>query len=108
MPRYFFHLHDGIEHPDRLGKDLPSLEAARGHAAAYLGELLRDGGDAIWNGEDWRLNVADETGLILLTIDIFAFESAAGLQLARSEFRLGHRARPSAADEIQISPQQSA
>lgn len=108
MPRFFFHLHDGTEHPDTEGSYLPSLEAARGHAAVYLGKLLRDGGNEIWNGEDWRLNVADETGLVLLTIYIFAIESAAGRQLARSAFRLENAGPTTGPDGIQVTSPQSA
>ena len=108
MPRFFFHLHDGTDHPDREGSFLPSLEAARGHAAAYLGKLLRDGGNEIWNGEDWRLNVADETGLVLLTIYIFAIESAAGSQLARSSLCLENGGPTTGPDEIQVMSDQSA
>lgn len=108
MSRFFFHLNDGTEHPDRLGSDLPDLEAARGHAAAYLGGLLRHGGESVWNGEDWRLNVADETGLVLLTIHLFAFESAAGKQLARPAFRMGGAEPAPGADQIRVAPHQSA
>ena len=77
MPRYYFHLRDGSEHLDREGAFLPNTEAARTQAAVYLGEILRNGCDSIWNGEDWRLNVVDESGLVLFVIHIVAVEAAA-------------------------------
>ena len=104
MPRFYFHLHDGTEHPDRMGSELPGLEAAREHAAAYLGGLLRDGGGSVWNGEDWRLDVADEAGLVLLTIQIFAIESAAGRQLAKSALpRIESTAPAATAEQIRVT-----
>jgi hypothetical protein len=89
MPRFYFHLNDGTEHPDRLGSDLPGLEAVREYAAAYLGELLRESGGSVLNGDDWRLNVTDEAGLVLLTIHIFAIESASAQQCARTRCPTG-------------------
>ena len=45
------------ERPDDIGVELSDLDAARKRAAAYAGELLGDGRDVVWSGEDWVLQV---------------------------------------------------
>lgn len=88
MPRYYFHLHDGTTHPDRDGLELADIGAARKHAASYLADLLRDGGEMIWNGEDWQLNVTDDAGLVYFTIHIVAVEAAAAKRIRKPGSRI--------------------
>ncbi|WP_408639606.1 DUF6894 family protein [Roseomonas populi] len=72
MPRYFFHVHDGQYLPDREGTDLPDLTGARLNAVLYTGELLSRDTEGFWNGELWHMDVTDEVGVILFTLDIVA------------------------------------
>ena len=77
MARYFFHLHDGKDYPDHTGVELPDIDAAKKHAAAFVGELLKDSSEAIWSGEDWVLKVSREDGLTLFCIHIVTIDSPA-------------------------------
>jgi hypothetical protein len=72
MPRFFFHIHDGQFLPDREGTELLNLREAKVQAVRLAGELLRDGNEAFWDGEEWQLEVTDEKGLVLFTLDFIA------------------------------------
>jgi hypothetical protein len=48
MPRYFFHVHDGVDQPDTEGVEFPSPEDARTEAVTAMGEALRDLDGAFW------------------------------------------------------------
>lgn len=76
MPR-FFHVHDGTTVLDNEGTLLPDLSTARQMAARYAGELLRDIGRDLHDGEDWKVDLANEHGLILFTILLTAFHAPA-------------------------------
>lgn len=68
MPRYHFNIHDGAELPDDVGTELPDLAAARIFAVRLAGECLRDHAAEFWNGEEWKMDVADDQGLIQFTL----------------------------------------
>lgn len=63
MPRFFFHLHNTVEVRDDLGRDLPSLEAARSEAVtacrALMAEDLRKEGQITLSH---RIDIHDEQG----------------------------------------------
>ncbi|WP_338663647.1 hypothetical protein VQH23_00470 [Pararoseomonas sp. SCSIO 73927] len=85
MTRYFFHVRDGQALPDRIGTVLPSLVAAKQHAVHLTGQLLKDDTGAFWNGEEWHMEVVDEAGLVLFTLDFIATEAP----VMRVERRVG-------------------
>jgi hypothetical protein len=66
MPRYFFNVRDGTYLPDKEGSELPDDAAARTEALAASGEMLkgivRDTGLDFWNGEEWQMEVVNESG----------------------------------------------
>jgi hypothetical protein len=62
MPRYFFHVIDGVETIDREGTVLRSVEEARVEAIVLSGAMLRDAGGKFWNNGQWQLRVTDEAG----------------------------------------------
>jgi hypothetical protein len=72
VPRFHFHVHDGVEHPDPEGSDLPDIPSARKYAVRYFGEMLQDEPSTFWNGEELRMQVADETGLLLFSLHFIA------------------------------------
>jgi hypothetical protein len=43
MPRYYFHIEDDCTYIDRVGVELPDLEAARDEAVSAAGQILRNG-----------------------------------------------------------------
>lgn len=77
MPRFHFNIYDGVTALDREGIALPDLDAARVEAIRFAGESLRDDAHRLRLGEDWHMDVTDETGLILFRLDFNVFASAA-------------------------------
>ena len=45
MPRYFFHIIDGITLRDHEGTELPDIQTARSVAVRTSGEILQDMGE---------------------------------------------------------------
>ena len=70
MARYFFHIHNGQDLPDKFGTTLPGVKQAREEAIQTASELLRGNGDEFWNGPDWTMRVTDQMGLPVFTIRI--------------------------------------
>ena len=81
MARFFFHLADGVSTPDQEGFELPDLEASRGAALHHLAQSLLDRPDDFWAKGEWLLTVADEAGLTLYTLQVFAAD-APSVQIA--------------------------
>ncbi|HEX4693142.1 DUF6894 family protein [Sphingomonas sp.] len=75
MPRYHFNIHDGTDVPDLEGVKLADLAAARIHATRYASDLLRDQQATFWNGNEWRMSVTDEHGLILFSLTFLATDA---------------------------------
>ena len=48
MPRYFFHVIDGVDIPDLEGTLLPGLAEARSQAIVTAGEILKSEGMRFW------------------------------------------------------------
>ena len=67
MPRYYFHVRDGKDHPDREGTEIADPASVRLQAIMTAGEMLRDLGPQ-WDGEDWQMSVADEAGKVVLRL----------------------------------------
>ena len=66
MPRYFFHVIDGVDIPDLEGTLLPGL------AIVTAGEILKSEGLRFWNGSEWRMTVTDDVGTSVLTLKFSA------------------------------------
>lgn len=81
MARFFFHLADGVSTPDQEGFELPDLEASRGAALHLLAQSLIDRPGDFWARREWLLTVADEAGLTLYTVQVFASD-APSVQIA--------------------------
>jgi hypothetical protein len=77
MPRFHFNVYDGVDAPDCDGTELPDWDTAREEAIRLSGELLRDSAKQMALGEDWRMEVTDETGLILFRLDFTVMGSSA-------------------------------
>lgn len=77
MPRYFFHVFDGVSARDDVGTDLPDVYAAQEQAIRTAGEILRDMGARFWNDTEWRLEVAGESGRVLFVLRFAAEERLA-------------------------------
>jgi hypothetical protein len=77
MPRYFFHVHDGFSLRDDEGTELADLAIAKREAVRLASGLLSSGDHNFWTGSPWRMDVTDETGLILFTLDFHGTDGAA-------------------------------
>ena len=76
--RYFFNEFDGAYKADDAGLELPSLDDARLEAVRYAGEVMRDHPTLIWKGDDFRVEVTDESQLMLFTVIVVAVDAPAG------------------------------
>jgi hypothetical protein len=77
VPRYFFHVHDGCDRPDKEGTDLVDLDSAREEAVRFAAGLLSDHRDEFWQGHEWRIEVANASGRTLLKLQFMASVVAA-------------------------------
>jgi hypothetical protein len=78
MPRFFFHVDDGMNHVDAEGTELSTLGAAREHAVCYFADLLRDAPGPFWSRPDWTMRVTDQAGLVFFTLHFTAVLAPAG------------------------------
>jgi hypothetical protein len=72
MPRYFFHVRDGVDIRDNEGLELESIDEVRAAAVTASGEAIRDLGRKFWAGEEWQMNVTDERGETVCTLNFSA------------------------------------
>ena len=73
MARYFFNVEDGASIPDKIGTELPNLRSARMEAVRLSGKLLHEEPDLFWDsGDDWKMIVTDDAGLILFSLHFAA------------------------------------
>ena len=75
MPRYFFHLLDGVFDPDPEGIDLPDLQRAKCEAVVYAGQVISDQPDIVWKDGEIRVEVTSEVGVLVATIIVQAVEA---------------------------------
>jgi hypothetical protein len=64
--------------------DLQGAHEARVEAARRIGVLLHDHAHQLWADEEWRMDVTDERGLILFTIQVSTMDCAATLGSKRT------------------------
>lgn len=77
MPRFHFNVHDDRALLDDTGTDFPNIAAAKAHVARFVGEVIRESGATFWDSNMWRLEVTDESGLVLFVIHVSAAVSPA-------------------------------
>ena len=71
----FFNLAGAVHDPDEVGLEVASMDEARKVAAVHVGELIRDDPSLIWKGEEVRLEVADQQGIILFTVILLGVDA---------------------------------
>lgn len=67
MPRYFFHIEDGVHVVDREGLELADLKAAQAEAMRASGGMLQDH-DPFTASSSWLMAVTDEADQLLFTM----------------------------------------
>ena len=77
MPRFYFSVFDSYSDIDTEGTELRDWRAAQILAVCHAGEVLQSDANRIKFGEDWRMEVTDEMGLILFRLDFSMLASSA-------------------------------
>lgn len=77
MAKYHIELRTENTVWDTLDVERENLTELRIELARFVGELLKEHAQQIWIDEDWRVDVTDESGLILYVMHISASETAA-------------------------------
>ena len=80
MPRYHFNVFDGIARTDPDGMELPHYPAARLEAVRRAGEILHDHALSVAQGDDWRIELTDDSGLTLFVMTFLVQEAPAVLR----------------------------
>lgn len=93
MPRFFFNIYDGQDLRDQDGQVLPDWPSAQRLAIRYAGEVLQNDNERIAPDEDWRMEVTDEAGLVLLRLD-FSIMLAPALISAKATIAANIRLKP--------------
>ena len=74
MPRYFFHVVDGVAEPDPDGTICNDIYVAQADAIRMSAEIMRDLGSQLWDGTERRLEVTDADQRKLFVIRFSAEE----------------------------------
>ncbi len=72
MARFFFHLEHVRVVQDPEGSEHADLAAAKLHAVKLIAEALSQAPHHFWDADIYRMTVAQQDGLVLFTIDMFA------------------------------------
>jgi hypothetical protein len=72
VPRFYFHTEDGQLLRDRVGVDLPNLDAARNEAVRAFCEILKERSCEFWADGVFRMVVVDGDALTLFVIEVTA------------------------------------
>jgi hypothetical protein len=75
--RYFFHAQDGRRFADETGVELADLRSACIEATRALGKFMEERPRDFWAHDCLSLEVTDDSGLILFTLDLSVTLSAA-------------------------------
>jgi hypothetical protein len=70
MPRYHFRVEGDQPPVDGDYFELPDIETARSQAVILTGAMLQEVDGDFWQESYWRLDLLDETGLLLSSIEI--------------------------------------
>jgi hypothetical protein len=75
--RFFFNLAGAVYDPDNLGVELPTIQAARVLSVVHASEIIRDRPELVWSGDEVRVEVSDDRGLVLFTVMVVGVNSPA-------------------------------
>ena len=80
MPRFHFNIMGSAVHLDFEGTELPDITAAACEARRYAGRMLSDSALMPGTDEEWRVEVTDSLGLLLLWIAVTVARASATVQ----------------------------
>jgi hypothetical protein len=79
MPRFHFHIDDGIAVHDEEGVELENVAVAKCEAVKLAGQMICDSADSFWNRQEWKLTAANEDGLTLFCLHFVGVEAPASM-----------------------------
>lgn len=77
MPRYFFHICDGVDFKDEDGTEFPDMVAAERAGLVLIADYVRDHVADLQQHGALTLTIADEDGLSLATVLLSTMRSPA-------------------------------
>jgi len=77
IPRFRFHLADGLRETDPELAHFPDAESAKMEAARFAGELLQSQPSALWAKGQWRVEVTDENNVLMWSVTVIAVDTPA-------------------------------
>jgi hypothetical protein len=77
LMKCFFNLAGAVYDPDKVGIELDTIRDVRVVAARHIADVIRDMPDLLWAGDEIRLEVTDESRMILFTIVTFGINAPA-------------------------------
>jgi hypothetical protein len=80
LPKFHIGLRSDTHLNETLTVERDDLTALRIELARFVGDLLKEHAEIIWQDQDWRVDVTDEKGLILYVMEISATDSAATMR----------------------------
>ena len=69
MPRFHLNVYDGRTTIDQVGTDLNNLNEAKLEAIWLAGRMISENFEHICSCAEWRLEVADDQGLVMIRLD---------------------------------------
>lgn len=77
MAEYNINIRTESHIADTVKVEKDDLTGLRVEIAAFVGELLKDHAELLWEDKDWQIDVSDDSGLILYVIQVVASEAPA-------------------------------
>ena len=78
---FFFNQAGVLHEPDDEGIEFPSMSEARIEAVRFAASMLRDKPELAWLGEEYRVEVTDETDVLLFTFVAIGVDAPAARDL---------------------------
>jgi len=78
--RFHFNLFDGLTPRDKDGAHLVDLRSASIHAAKLAGAALMRDPERFIDAPEWRIEVTDDTGLLVFDLFLYATEAPTTLK----------------------------
>jgi hypothetical protein len=77
MAMYYFNIRTDSHVASRTEYETDDLTSLRIELARFVGEVLKDHAELIWQDQRWQVDVTDATDLILYVIHLDASETSA-------------------------------
>jgi hypothetical protein len=79
MPRYYFHVDDGIAVHDDEGTELKDVAVAKCEAVKLAGQMICDSAGKFWDSQEWTLTATNEHDMTLFCLHLVGVEAPASM-----------------------------